>query len=858
MKKTIITSLVLCFLFTVGTPNAFAQKKKRKKGVSATPAPRKPKGATLKSLTAKSTKLEGLFTLYQDTTNGKVHMLIKEEQLNKEYIYFSYTENGIVAARLFKGNFRGSKVFKIRKHYDQIEFEVQNNTYYFDSSLAISKSKSANISNAIIASEKVLNKDVSKGNYVIDASALFLTEKFQMVKPTPNPARKGFSLGRLSKAKSKFNNIKTYPENIDLIVDYVYDNPAPRSSAVAVTDPRSVTITYQHSIIQMPEEGYTPRIDDPRVGYFSTNVNDMTTKEAINYRDLVHRWRLIKKNPSAKISEPVNPIKYWIENTTPLEYRETIRQAALKWNVAFEKAGFKNAIQIEVQPDTATWDAGDIRYNVIRWTSSPNPPFGGYGPSFVNPLSGEILGADIMIEYIFVTNRVRLKKLFQAGSFELNSKNEEEYNHNACNASLHLQEQNILGTNYLVAANATLAETDDFIKQSIYYLILHEMGHTLGLNHNMKATQLHSPSELQNMELTQRVGLMGSVMDYPAINLHPELGKKVQYFTASPGPYDLWAIEFGYATSLKDPTAEKLRQQKLLSRSSEPQLMFGNDADDMRSTGISGIDPRVMIGDMSNDAITFASDRIKLVQQLMDSLPSNYIEANKSYAEMRGAYNILSREYMVQAGVMSRYIGGVYVDRSFAGDSKNMPYTAVSLADQKRAMAKMSELVFSPDAMSIPNNFANYLQPQRRGFGFFFNTEDPKLHNRVLMMQSSVLSHLLSSKVLLRISDSKIYGNEYSVTNLFNDLNKAIFSEDINGNVNSFRQNLQIQYLKYVARVAGLNGPSNYDNIAKARAYYALTKLQSTIKRGANIGDEDSKAHKKYLLVTIENYLEKK
>ena len=858
MKKTLIASLILCFMFTLGTTNAFAQKKKKKKGKTAAPAPKKPKGATLKSLTAKSEKLEGLFTLYKDTTNGKVHMLIKEEQLNKDYIYFSYSENGVVAAGLFKGNFRGSKIFRIRKHFNQIEFEIQNNNYYFDSAMAISKAKSANISNAIIASEKILNKDVSKGNYIISANELFLSEKFQMVKPTPNPARRGFSLGRLSKTKTKFNKINTYPENIDIVVDLVYDNPSPRAGATAVTDARSVTISYQHSILKMPEEGFTPRIDDPRVGYFSTTVNDMTTKEAINYRDLVHRWRLVKKNPDAAISEPVKPIKYWIENTTPLEYRETIKQAALKWNVAFEKAGFKNAIEIDVQPDTATWDAGDIRYNVIRWTSSPNPPFGGYGPSFVNPLTGEILGADIMIEYVFITNRIRLKKLYQTGAAELNQESDMEHDHSACMASTYLQEQNILGANYLAAANATASDKDEFIQQSLYYLILHEMGHTLGLNHNMKATQLHSPKDLLNMELTQKVGLIGSVMDYPAINLHPEIGKKVQYFTATPGPYDLWAIQFGYTPSLDDLEAEKLRQRKLLSRSSEPQLLFGNDADDMRFPGLNGIDPRVMIGDMSNDAITYASDRIELVQKLIDSLPANYIESNKSYAEMRGAFNVLSREYFVQTGVLSRYIGGIYVDRSFSGDSKNMPYTSVSLADQQRAMAAMSKYVFAPNAMNLPENYANYLQPQRRGFGFFFNQEDPKLHNRVLSMQTNVLAHLLSRNVLLRITDSKIYGNEYSVTNLFNDLNKAIFSADINGNVNTFRQNLQIQYIKYLAIVAGLNGSSNYDNIAKARAYYALTKLQSTIKRGSTLGDEDSKAHKKYLLSTIENYFKKK
>lgn len=860
MKRTFLATIFLSLFFSLSPMDGMAQKKK-KKSKSKTTATARPKTAvkSIKSLTSKSEKLDGLFTLYKDTTTGNVFMLVKEDQLNKEFIYFSYSENGVVAAGHFRGSFKGSKVFKIRKQYGQLEFEVLNNTYYFDSTLAISKSKSANISNSIVASEKILNKDVKKGEYLISANSLFLTEKLQSVKPTPRPGIRGFSLGRLSKVKTKFNKLKGYPENIDIVVDYVFDNPTPLAGAAAVTDPRSVTITYQHSIIAMPEDGYTPRFDDPRIGYFSTAMNDMTTKNAVNYRDLIHRWRLVKKNPGAALSEPVKPIKYWIENTTPLEYRETIKQAALTWNKAFEKAGFKNAIEIDVQPDTATWDAGDIRYNVIRWTSSPTPPFGGYGPSFVNPLTGEILGADIMIEYVFVTNRIKLKKLYQTSALNLlQEENAADHSqHEGCYASMHMQEQNILGNQYLSALKASTDETDAFIKESLFYLILHEMGHTLGLNHNMKASQLHSPSDLTNYALTQEVGLIGSVMDYPAINLHPELGKKVQYFTNTPGPYDMWAIEFGYSEGLQDEEAEKARINKILSKSSDPALMFGNDADDMRFPGLNGIDPRVMIGDLSNDAILYASQRIELIQKLMDSLTNNYTNKDASYHELRGAFGILSKEYFTQAGVLSRYIGGIYVDRSFAGTSTEKPYTSVSLADQKRAMKAMSELVFAPDAMQVPGELASYLQPQRRGFGFFFKPEDPKLHNRVLSMQSNVLAHLLSRNVLLRITDSKVYGNEYSVTDLFKDLNNAILAKDIRGNVNSYRQNLQIQYIKYLSVIAGLNTPSRYDNIAKARAYNALTDAQKMIKQGVNLGDEDSKAHKKYLLKTIENYLEK-
>src|SRR5687768_10798362 len=129
-----------------------------------------------------------------------------------------------------------------------------------------------------------------------------------------------------------------------------------------------------------------------------------------------------KKDPTAAVSEPVTPITWWIENTTPHELREPIRQAVLEWNKPFEAAGFRNAVVVNVQPDDADWDAGDIRYNVLRWTSSPNPPFGGYGPSFINPRTGEILGADVMLEYVFITNRLRQERLFNvAGLFAIDA-----------------------------------------------------------------------------------------------------------------------------------------------------------------------------------------------------------------------------------------------------------------------------------------------------------------------------------------------------------------------------------------------------------------------------------------------------
>ena len=155
-----------------------------------------------------------------------------------------------------------------------------------------------------------------------------------------------------------------------------------------------------------------PRIDDPRVGYFMEYITDQTSYSPTPYRDLITRWDLKEEvDPDAELSEPVEPIVWWIENTTPVE-TPGHDQGRLPWpgTSHSRRPGFKNAVQVQVQPDDADWDAGDIRYNVLRWTSSPQPPFGGYGPSFTNPRTGQIIGADIMLEFVFLTNRVRLER----------------------------------------------------------------------------------------------------------------------------------------------------------------------------------------------------------------------------------------------------------------------------------------------------------------------------------------------------------------------------------------------------------------------------------------------------------------
>ena len=409
-------ALIAALLFVLPVP---AQDAPPKEGE---PGAKPPEPKTVAEVLKDSDRIDGLFTLYRDRKTGALRMALTADELEKTYLYFTYTENGVPAAGQFRGAFGMSRadVFRVSRYYDRIEFIVENTSYYFDASKAIARAADANISHAVAAAEKIEAEDAAQGLVVINASNLFLTEAFHRVTPLPDPNKKPhevFSLGKLNAAKSRIREVRNYPSNTDVIVEYVYDNEQPYvAGGDEVTDPRFVSITVQHSLLAAPDDRFAPRFDDPRVGYFTDEVTDLSSTEIAPYRDVIHRWKLVKKDPAAAVSEPVEPIVYWIENTTPMELRPIIEAAALRWNEAFESAGFRNAVVVRTQPDDADWDAGDLRYNVIRWVSSPSPQFGGYGPSFSDPRTGQILGADIMLEHRVITSNVREALVFGAES----------------------------------------------------------------------------------------------------------------------------------------------------------------------------------------------------------------------------------------------------------------------------------------------------------------------------------------------------------------------------------------------------------------------------------------------------------
>ncbi len=812
---------------------------------------------TIAELIEGDTEFAGLFTFYRDRESGKTTLLLQQDQLQKEYIYFVHVADGVVDAGSFRGAYGPRFVFTIERRFDKVAIVRENTAFYFDPNNAISRASEANITRAVLAVQPILAEDEKTGELLIDTDSLFLSEAFTRLTPTQDPdadSKARFKVGDFNAEKSQILALRSYPLNTDIEVEYVFYNPKPLvGGSDAVTDPRNISIRALHSLIEMPDNDYQPRPADPRLGSFNQQITDLTSNESAPYRDVINRWHLVKQDPDAEISDPVQPITWWIENTTPVEWRPLIQSAALEWNKAFMKAGFSNAVAVKIQPDDADWDAGDLRYNVLRWTSSPNPPFGGYGPSFANPRTGQLLGADIMLEFSFLNRSSLARELIQGKAPTTPP---------VLWPSQHLcSVENVLGMGSVFADLSAdvmgqgAAIQEQLVRDRMYYLILHEIGHTLGMNHNMKATQILDLEQIQDPQVMETGILAGSVMDYPAVNYAPSADQQTLFYTIAPGPYDDWYIEYAYSPALADPDAERERLLALAARSSEPHLAFGNDADDMRSPG-TGMDPRVNIYDLSSDSIGHATSQMALMQTTLNKMADWTPDAGKSYQQTVDGAALIMRLWGISAGVISRWVGGVYVDRAVVGQTEGSePLRPVERTQQKRAMDALATHLFAPTAFDVNGALWRTVAPERRGFEHGRGTEDPKIHEAVLMSQQRVLDHLLHPTVLRRIVDTTLYGNAYPLEEMMDDLTGAIFSADMDGAVNGFRRNLQMEYVQRLIAMAGMSGKSDYDTSARGIALLKLVELRETLESNA-AEDVMTAAHRQLLVMTIDQALD--
>ena len=757
------------------------------------------KSKSFDTLIKDSNKIEGLFDFYWNKDKNKCYLSIPPNQLNEIFL-LSLTRQTGDGYRYDGSSMLGEFPISFNKIGNSIQIIRENVKFRAEKDSAIFKAISNNITKSIFSTttiEAISDKDSS---ILINASNLFVFD-------FPRISNQGQYL--LDKKNSYFDQINSFTLNSEL--DIIFHYKGKKTSYVyTLPSSSSMLLKYHLSLSKLPDNNYSPRLADDRVGHFLTMYQDYSDILSESpYVRYINRWHLEKKNPLAKFSEPKKPIVYWIENTVPYEFRAAVRDGILGWNKSFEKIGFKNAIIAKQMPDDAKWDPADIRYSTIRWMIHPGSGYA-VGPSRANPMTGELYDADVRIstDYIryFYTEYKDIMGLLL--NDEPNSKDNLNYdknlNEHECNYAFEKRNQMAFLWNYMTSKNIisnTDKELEKFIYQGIVDLILHEVGHTLGLRHNFKASSMLSVEELSDPKIISKYNITSSVMDYTPANI---FDKGEHFFLTEPGLYDDWAIEYAYSTCDKYKSEKDCLEQIISKSISDDRLAYATDED----TG--ECDPLAARYDMSSDPIEYYELYLEMIQDYWNSLLDENMINGKGYNQIRNKFSQGMYEYFRASRQIPTFIGGVYYSRHHIGDIDKDPFVVVDAKDQRRAIDFLDKFILSSDAFDFSSELLNKLAPTRlsdfEGTLWKMDQLDYPIHEIIKNLQTGVLRRIYNIRVISRIHNNELRFNSdqeiFTLIELFDTMNNIIWEELKNDDsINSFRRELQSYHIDLMNNV---------------------------------------------------------
>ena len=733
---------------------------------SAKPAPPPPGEGDPKPydkvITAEAKTQAGLFKVHQ--VKGKFYFEIPKAQLGQELLMVA-TATQVPAGTDHAGRMVNEDVVRFVQKDHKVY--LQNVAHAFTSApeRAIRPAVEASQRDAVLMAFPVeaLSKD---GDPVIEVTRLFTSEVGDF------SARQLVNGTSLDGSRSFVDHAKAFAGSVRVDAVHTYTQ-APQSipgfgpmPGQAQPPARSVSTTLAYNVVQLPAKPMMARLMDDRVGYFGLSRVDYGSLEHESKRErLIARWRLEKKDPAAAVSEPVKPIVWYIDKATPAEWVPYVKKGVEAWNVAFEAAGFKNAVQARPFPtkeEDPEFDPEDVRYSVIRWVPSPVP--NAYGPHISDPRSGEILNADIVMYH----NILQLQRdwyITQAGAVDPRAQK--------------------------------LPLPDDLMGDLIAFVVTHECGHSLGFRHNMKSSSLYPVEKLRDPKWLKEMGHVATLMDYSRFNYLVQPEDKVDPSLLIPkiGPYDIFAVKWGYTPipGAKSPAEEvptlnawaRVQDEQPWLRFSTPKAELGDYGENTEAVG-------------DADAVTATTLGTKNLQRIVKQLPKMALQAGKDDRTLEELYGATWGQWTRELGHVAAIVGG-YDTQNKHGEQPGAIAIPAPRAQQARAVKFLGDQLFKTPTWLFEPAITERLTALEPG-------------TRLLNAQRFVLRALLDRARGSRLQAQEIaLGDKaYRMADLLADLRSGIFTElNTGAKVEPLRRNLQRAYLAHLEeRLLAPTGPA--------------------------------------------------
>jgi len=790
----------------------------------------------------------GVLTVWRK--DDDVWLEVPEELLGQPLLFSANISQSVGERGLYASQMGPSWLVRFRRIGETMQIVADNTAFRGGDDAATKKAVSEGFSPSLIASTKIVSAPhPDRKSVLIDASFLLAdipgySTKLEAAFRMPYGLDRGNSFIETGHADARLTTVGTRlhfsTPRIPAPPIKPSGGPGPKPPETT-PDPRSFFVGVVYSFSALPETPMRPRLADPRIGHFSDAYTDLGSDLKANPRvHYINRWRLEKKDPTAELSEPKQPIVYWLDSNIPERYRASIKAGILEWNKAFERIGFKDAIVVKQQDDDATFDDMDSAHASIRWFVGSDVGFA-IGPSHSDPRTGEILDADIGMSDVFARG-ARRQIVEDIGRSHAHDANGVGFGGHAGHDAEHCAYAAEAATEMefaldLMEARGDIApdspEADAFVQATIKDTIMHEVGHTLGLKHNFKASTVVTRAQLRDPAFTEAHGISGSVMDYNANNLALAGEREAAFNNTTIGPYDYWAIQYAY--SEVDASQEGAALSRIAARSTEPLLAYADDAD-ARSLGEGGegLDPYANLFDLGDDPLAYYVKRMTLSKELWARVQERGPRAGDDPLRLRRSLIAGFRQLRRLPALAAKYVGGMETVRDLPGTTDRPNYRPVDMKQQRAALKFLTDDIFSDDSFSFRPEFLASLSPD---YNEWDRGGPVSIPEAVLQLQTGALDRLMSASTARRLLDQPLYlpaaqrRGALSLDEMYTTLQGAVWSELRSGReIERMRRDLQREHLDRVRKLL-VSPPDDLPADALSLARWNAEKLKAELAR---------------------------